>query len=64
MSKAHPGFKAVEDKIAAKEGISKDRAGAILASSSRNASAAAKKKNPKLKKVSAGSAIRRAMGGG
>jgi hypothetical protein len=44
-------FKAVQSKIAAKEGISKKAAGAILAKSSRNASPAAKKKNPKLKKV-------------
>lgn len=51
MSKAHPGFKAVQAKIAKKEGISKDRAGAILASASRKASPAAKKANPALKKV-------------
>jgi len=44
-------FKAVQAKIASKEGISKKSAGAILANSSRNASAKAKKKNPKLKKV-------------
>jgi len=44
-------FKAVQAKIASKEGISKKKAGAILANSSRNASSAAKKKNPKLKKV-------------
>lgn len=44
-------FKSVQKKIAKKEGIPKDRAGAILASASRNASAAAKRKNPKLKKV-------------
>jgi hypothetical protein len=50
-SKAHPGFKAVQHGIAQREGISEERAGAILASSSRNASAAAKKKNPNLKKV-------------
>lgn len=50
-TKKHPGFEAVQDKIAAKEGISKDRAGAILASASRKASPAAKKKNPALKKV-------------
>jgi hypothetical protein len=48
---SHPGFKAVENKIAKKEGISKERAGAILASASRNASAKAKKSNPSLKKV-------------
>jgi len=41
----------VQSKIAKKEGISKKRAGAILAASSRRASAAAKRKNPKLKKV-------------
>ena len=51
MGKAHPGFKAVQSKIARKEGISSDRAGAILASSSRNASAKAKKANPRLKRV-------------
>jgi hypothetical protein len=47
----HPGFKAVQSEIAAKEGVSSDRAGAILAASSRNASAAAKRKNPRLKRV-------------
>jgi len=44
-------FKSVAAKIAKKEGVSKDSAGAILANSSRKASAKAKKKNPKLKKV-------------
>lgn len=44
-------FQAVQAKIAAKEGVSKERAGAILASSSRNASPAAKRANPKLLKV-------------
>jgi hypothetical protein len=44
-------FKSVQSKIAKKEGVSKDRAGAILASASRNASPAAKRKNPNLKKV-------------
>lgn len=47
----HPGFKAVQSKIAAKEGVSKKAAGAILAKSSRKASSKAKAKNPKLKKV-------------
>jgi hypothetical protein len=47
----HPGFKAVQAKIAAKEGVSKDRAGAILANSSRHASSVAKKRNPRLRKV-------------
>ena len=45
----HPGFKAVQGKIAQKFGMK--RAGAILASSTRNASPAAKKKNPRLNKV-------------
>jgi hypothetical protein len=44
-------FKAVQKKIAAKEGVSPKAAGAILAKSTRNASAAAKKANPKLKRV-------------
>lgn len=50
-AKKHPGFKAVQAKIAAKEGVSKKAAGAILAASTRKASPAAKAKNPKLKKV-------------
>lgn len=45
------GFKANQAKIAKKEGISKQAAGAILANATRNASAKAKKKNPALKKV-------------
>lgn len=50
-SKKRPGFKSVQAKIAKKEGVSKDRAGAILAASTRKASPAAKRKNPNLKKV-------------
>jgi hypothetical protein len=46
----HPGFKAVQSKIMS-EGYSKKSAGAILANASRNASPAAKKANPNLKKV-------------
>lgn len=49
--KSHPGFKAVQNKIAQKEGVSKKRAGAILAASSRSASKKAKASNPKLNKV-------------
>jgi len=44
-------FKKVQAKIAKKEGVSKKAAGAILANASRNASAKAKKANPKLKRV-------------
>jgi hypothetical protein len=45
------GFKAAQSNIAAKEGVSKKAAGAILASATRNASAKAKKANPNLNKV-------------
>ncbi len=48
-SKAHPGFKAVQKKIAGKYGMKK--AAAILAASTRKASAKAKKYNPRLKRV-------------
>jgi len=48
---AHPGFKAVQSKIAAKQGVSKKAAGAILAASTRKASAKAKAANPRLKRV-------------
>lgn len=44
-------FKSVQKKIEKKDGVSKKSAGAILASASRNASAKAKKANPKLKRV-------------
>ena len=47
----HPGFAAIETSIARREGIPKERAGAILAASSRGASKAAKRKNPRLKRV-------------
>lgn len=50
-SKAHPGFKSVQKKIAKQQGVSKKAAGAILAASTRKASAAAKRKNPRLKRV-------------
>ena len=51
MAKKHPGFKAVQSGIAKKQGVSKERAGAMLASKTRGASAAAKKRNPHLKRV-------------
>jgi len=51
MSKKHPGFKAVQASIAKKEGVSKESAGAILASAARKASPKAHKENPKLNKV-------------
>lgn len=46
---SHPGFKAVQKKIAKKYGMK--RAGAILAAATRRASPAAKRKNPRLRKV-------------
>jgi hypothetical protein len=45
------GFKAAQSQIAKKQGISKERAGAILAVGARKASAKAKAANPNLKKV-------------
>ena len=53
MSKAHPGFAAVQKKIES-QGHSAASAGAILASASRNASKSAKKANPKLTRVKGG----------
>lgn len=50
--KTHPGFKAVQKSIAKKQGVSMERAGAILAAGARKAGKAAVKSNPRLKKVS------------
>ena len=52
-SSAHPGFKAVAKKIQG-EGYSAKAAGAILASRTRKASPAAKRKNPRLNRVKGG----------
>lgn len=49
-SRAHPGFAAVQKKIEG-EGYSEESAGRILASKTRHASKAAKKANPRLKRV-------------
>lgn len=51
MKKKHPGFAKVQSSIMKKEGVSKERAGAMLAASTRRASPEAKKKNPDLKHV-------------
>lgn len=51
MAKKHPGFKAVQNKIAKREGLSEKAAGAILASATRKASKSAKAANPALKRV-------------
>ena len=52
MKKAHPGFKKVAAGIAKKQGISMERASAIVAAGARKASKKAVKVNPRLKKVS------------
>jgi hypothetical protein len=49
-SKKHPGFAAVQGKIE-REGYSPKAAGAILAAKTRGAGKAAKKANPRLKRV-------------
>ncbi len=51
MSKAHPGFDKVASTIARAKGIPIERARAILAAKTRGASAAAKKRNPRLNRV-------------
>lgn len=54
MSKKHPGFKKVAAGMAKKQGVSTKEASAELAASSRNASAKAKKANPRLNRVKGG----------
>lgn len=49
--KAHPGFKAAASSIERREGVSKERADAMLAAGARNASVSAKRANPRLGKV-------------
>lgn len=49
--KKHPGFSRVASQIAKRQGISEERGRAILAASSRRASAKAKRANPRLKRV-------------
>ncbi|OQX93124.1 MAG: hypothetical protein B6I17_04180 [Tenericutes bacterium 4572_104] len=46
------GFKANQKTIARRQGISKKRASSILAAGARKVGAAAKRKNPRLMKVS------------
>lgn len=45
------GFKAAQRSIARREGVSMKSAASILASASRKASPAAKRRNPNLRKV-------------
>jgi hypothetical protein len=60
MSTKHPGFAAVQKKIEKSEGVGKDEAGAILASTSRRASKSAKKKNPRLNRVKGSNPFKKA----
>jgi len=50
-SAKHPGFKAAQKKIAARQGVSMESAGAILAAGARKASKKAVAANPRLKRV-------------
>lgn len=50
----HPGFKAVAESIAAREGLPLKNANAILSASTRRASVKAKTLNPHLKRVKGG----------
>lgn len=50
--KKHPGFKAAASSIAKKQGVSKERANAILAAGARKAGASAVRRNPHLRRVS------------
>ena len=51
MKNSHPGFTATAARIAGHEGVSIDRARAMLAAGTRRASASAKRKNPRLNRV-------------
>ncbi len=51
MSKKHPGFAKASASIARRQGVSQERADAILAAGARKASAGAVKSNPRLKRV-------------
>lgn len=51
MSEQHPGLEALAQHMSRGKHMPVDRARAILASAARNASPAAKRKNPRLKRV-------------
>lgn len=51
MSSKHPGFAQVAAHIAKKEGVPLKRAKAILAARTRHSGVAAKRANPRLKRV-------------
>jgi len=49
---AHPGFEGAASSVAKRQGLSKERARAIIAAGARKASKAAVRKNLRLKRVS------------
>lgn len=51
MSEQHPGLEHIARHMAQSKHMPMDRARAILASAARNASPAAKRRNPRLKRV-------------
>lgn len=57
--KSHPGFAAVQKKVAKKQGVSMERAGAIVAAGARKASKKAVAANPRLKRVSGVKAVKK-----
>lgn len=54
MAGKHIGFEAAAAKAAKGAGVSMDRGRAIIAAAARKASPAAKRKNPRLKRVKMG----------
>lgn len=51
VTKNNPGFKTVQEKIAKKQGISREQAKSILAATARKVGIKALHKNPRLKKI-------------
>ena len=51
MANAHPGFEQTAENIARRQGVSLERAKAMLAAGTRRAGAAARKANPRLNRV-------------
>ena len=54
MSKKHPGFDAVAQKIAKQRHVPEKRARAMLAAGTRKAGSKARKANPRLNRVKGG----------
>ena len=52
ITKKHPGFNSVRNKIAKQQGVSKEQASSILAAAARKAGMKTVEKNPRLEKIS------------